>query len=386
MADPIKVLHVITGLGVGGAEWSLVKLLGALPREEFGARVVSLTSAQPLGENIRLLGYPVVALNRRPGSPDPRLVSGLVGQIRAFRPDILQTWMYHADLLGALAARLAGGIPVVWNIRHSITDLGELKWNTRMVVRLNARLSHRWPQKIICNAERSRQLHAGLGFAQDRMVVIPNGVDTDLFRPDPQARVQLRRELGLSESVVLIGLCARFDPQKDHRTFVRAAGILGRRHAEVHFVLWGKGVDQHNLALLEWILAEGLDDRIHLLGLRHDSHRIAAGLDLATMSSAYGDSFPNVVTEAMASEVPCVVTDVGDAGIIVGSTGKVVPPSDAPALAGALLELLQLPPAERARLGQAARRRAVSEFGIPGMAERYAAVYRDIIASVKGRT
>jgi glycosyltransferase involved in cell wall biosynthesis len=376
---PIRVAHVIAGLGVGGAEMSLLKLLTALDRDEFPAEVISLTGDAPLGERIRLLGIPVHALDLAPGRPDPRLVLRLAAQLRRSQPDLVQTWMYHADFIGGLAARLAGSPPVVWNVRHTFTNMDAFKPGTRLVVRLNAHLSRSLPARIVCNAEAGRASHAAIGYDAAKMVVIPNGFDLDAFRPDPQARRDVRRELGLGEGTPLVGLCARFHPDKDHHTFFRAAALLHARLPDVHFLLWGKGVDEDNPAISAWLDEGDLRGVARLLGPRDDSPRLAAALDVAALSSA-SEAFPTVVGEAMACEIPCAVTDVGDAADIVGETGRVVPPGDPAALAEAWQSLLALPAAERRALGQQARQRVFARFDLKQTAAAYARLYRDIIA------
>jgi glycosyltransferase involved in cell wall biosynthesis len=376
---PIRITHVITGLGVGGAEMSLLKLLTALDRDQFPATVVSLTGDAPLGERIRALGIPVTALNLTPGRPDPRLVLHLAACLRNNLPDILQTWMYHADLAGGLAARLTGSLPVIWNIRHTVTTLAAFKPGTRLVVRINAHLSHFLPKRIISNSESGRQSHAALGYAVDRMIVIPNGFDLESFQPNPQARRQIRKELGIRDETPLVGLCARFHPDKDHKTFFRAAGILMEQMPETHFLLWGKDVDENNSMIASCLGRGSLRKNIHLLGYRDDSPRLNAALDISTLSST-SEAFPSVVGEAMACEIPCAVTDVGDARVIVGDTGLVVPVGNPIALVEAWRSLLALPVMERAALGKRARQRIMEHYDLQKTTAEYAQLYRVIIA------
>jgi len=382
----MKVMHVITGLGTGGAQMALYRLLSRLDLQEFRSRVVSLADeeAEAIGDRIRALNVRVNTLGIRRGLPDPRLVTRLRTELLGFQPDLVQTWMYHADLVGGIAAKLAGSPPVVWNIRHSLARSSDVKRSTLLVAQANAAFSSWLPQRIVCCAAAALESHTALGYRREKMTVIPNGFDLEIFRPDKVARREVRTALGMEDDSPLIGMCARFDPQKDHHSFVRAAGALHRLFPFAHFILWGKGVDRDNPQLLDWIAAQGLGEYVHLLGLRGDTPRLNAALDIATLSAAYGEAFPNVIGEAMACGVPCVLTDVGDSAYIVGSTGRVVPPRHPEALASAWGEVLNLSREKRVELGWQARQRIADLFSLEKMASSYAELYRDLIGSAAG--
>lgn len=379
----MKILHVIAGLSMGGAQMMLYKLLAHADRTAFGAEVISLADVGPLDRKIRALGVPVRVLGMRPGVPNPLGVHRLVRWLRQDPPHLIQTWMYHADLIGGLAAKLAGGIPVAWNIRHTNLDPKGNKRSTLWTIRACAWLSRRLPARIVCCSESSRQVHAALGYAADEMIVIPNGFDLAAFRPDPVARWSVRQELGIPEEAPLIGLVGRFNAQKDHCTFVRAAARLHAERREVHFLLCGDGVTPENTELAEWIKESGIRDRCHLLGRREDTPRLTAALDIATTTSAYGEGFPNVIGEAMACGVPCVVTDVGDSALIVDDTGRVVPPRDPSALAEAWHALVRLGVEGRVQLGLAARHRIEEHFSLPVIVARYQRLYEELALGSK---
>jgi glycosyltransferase involved in cell wall biosynthesis len=380
-----RIIHIATGLGMGGAEMTLLNLLAHLDRDEFENEVISLSTDEPLGERIRTLGVPVHALGMKPSVPSPASFPHLIRILRRFRPNLIQTWMYHADLLGALAAPFAGNPPVVWNLRVTLTNIRELKPATRIVVRTNAFISHCIPKRIVCCAEAACEHHAAIGYDRPRMTVIPNGFDLRGFAPDPLARARLRVALGLSTDTLLIGMAARFHPQKDHHNFVQAAARLHADMPEVHFVLWGKDVDVQNAQLAALLDESGLRGVVHLLGLRTDVAALTAALDLATLTSAYGEAFPRVVGEAMACGVPCVATDVGDVASILGGSGRIVPTRDPEALAKVWAAVLQLASAERQALGAAGRTRVEENFRVEKMAAAYASLYRDIIAAKERR-
>jgi len=379
----ITIAHVITGLRKNGAETMLYKLLQQTDRSQFSVRVFTLLAPPgPLAERIQALGIPVDALGISRGVPNPMAIWHLAGALRDMRPDLVQTCMYHADLVGGLAAKLASiRLPVLWNIRQSTFDPDHSRRRTIGVARLCARLSSHLPHAIICCSETARRVHVDLGYDESKIQVIPNGFDPVAFHPDPEARTALRAELGLNADTPLIGVVARNDRQKDHQTFVAAAARLHTRMPNVHFVLCGNGVDQSNAELTGWVNGAGLSDRCHLLGERNDVARVTAALDLATLSSAYGEGFPNVLGEAMACEVPCVATDVGDSAHVVGDAGRIVPARDADALARAWGELLTAGNEERKALGQRARRRVIENFSISRVTHAYEAAYRSVVDS-----
>lgn len=371
--------HVITGLDTGGAETMLYRLLSHTDREAFEPRVVSMTGVGPVGEEIRGLGVPVESLGMRRGVPDPRGVLRLARYLRRDAPDVVQTWMYQADLVGGLATKLSvRPTPVAWGIHSTHLDPRKVKASKILTVRACALSSHLLPARIVCCSEASRVVHARMGYRTNGMLVIPNGVDLASFKHDPDARASVREELGVEAETRLVGLVARFDPQKDHETFIRAAALLRNRLPDVDFVLCGTGITWENRELVRWIDSAGVRARCHLLGRRSDTPRLTAALDVASSSSAYGEAWPLVVGEAMACAVPCAVTDVGDSALIVGDTGRVVPPKDPASLAAAWQDLLTLRPEQRTALGLAARRRVEERFGLPEAVKRYEALYEEL--------
>ena len=354
----------------------LFKLLAAADRDEFQYSVISLTHGGAVAERITDLGIPVENLGMRPGSPNPLGMLRLYRILRREKPDVLQTWLYHSDLLGLIAGRLARVPATTWNIRCSTTDDRYITGLSGQVVRLLAWLSAK-PDTIIVNSEAGRKIHEGLGYRPRRWDVIPNGFDLDRFRPDVKARTEICNKLGIPSDVPLIGLMARFDPLKDHTTFLRAAAKLLASTPDTHFVLVGAGVDGDNPELTGVIDALGISASVHLLGERPDAAKITAAFDIATCSST-GEGFPNIIGEAMACGVPVVTTDVGDARLIVGDTGIVVAVSNPDALAKGWQSVLDKKSDGIAEMGKRARARISELYDINGIAERYAAIYRGL--------
>ena len=370
----MKLMHLITDLETGGAEVVLSKLLAHMDRSRFQNSVVSMTNEGVLGGPLKTLGIPVFTLRMRPGMPHLLALWRFVRLLRKERPMLLQTWLYHADLLGLLAGKLARVPVIVWNVRCSDMDMRYYSKLSALVFRMVVALSS-VPQAVIVNSEAGRQFHERLGYTPRRWVYIPNGFDLARFCPDAKARGIFRRALSLPNNTILIGLVARFDPMKDHTNFLRAAHCLLKKDARVHFVLVGRGVDHNNQEMMHAIQGSGYEKHFHLLGEQKDMPLVFNALDLLCSSSAYGEGFSNAIGEAMACGVPCVVTDVGDSAHLVGDTGKVVSPKNPEALADAWQQLIALGEAERRECGMAARCRIEKNFSLPAMAARYEQFY-----------
>ena len=373
----IRLVFLTTGLQTGGAEAMLLKLLENIDRKRFEPYVITLISRGEIGSRIEKLGIPVYAMgmNRLGLSLFP--LARLFKTLRQIRPDIVQTWMYHADLLGGVVARLAGIKKVVWALRNSNLSPDLTKNSTIQVVKICAAISTWLPIQILSCSKRAGEIHAELGYCRDKIKIIPNGFDLGSFQSNSEARESVRKELGLPYDAFLVGLMARYDSQKNHAGFISAAAQVRRSMPCVHFLLAGTGVDKSNEMLVKLILEHDLKKHHHLLGRRTDMPRLMASLDILA-SSSYGEAFPNVLGEAMACGVPCVVTDVGDSAEIVGDTGRVVQSGDMEGLARHVQELLCMPEEARARLGQKARARVEANYEIGHVTRLYEEFYEHI--------
>lgn len=381
MKKTMNIFHIITGLADGGAEAVLYRL--CTHDAENRHVVVSMMDEGKYGPLLRAAGVAVHCLGMPRGRVTVRGLWRLWRLLRAERPTVVQTWMYHADLVGGVLARLAGVRAVCWGIRNSNLEPGKSRRATIWIARLDARLSRWVPAAIVCCAAQARDVHVRLGYAAEKFVIIPNGYDVGRFRPDAAARARLRAEWGVPDGVPLLGMVARFDPQKDHANLLAACARLQASGADFAAVLVGTGCDAGNAALVQQLAAAGLTQRVRLLGRRDDVPAVMAALDLHVLSSAYGEAFPNVLAEAMACGTPCVTTDVGDAAQIVGETGWVVPPRDAAALAegiAAALKEWRERPDEWAARRCAARERIVETFGLDRMVQAYRRVWGETVA------
>lgn len=374
-----RIVHLITGLDVGGAELMLLALLTQMtPEERAGHRVISLIPPGPVGEMIGKLGVPVDHLGMKPGRISLRGLLQLRGLLRSEPRWFLQGWMYHANLLATLTCLLAfRPRQHIWGIHHSLHQLAREKRLTRWIIRLSAMLSY-LPRAIIYVAQRSARQHEALGYSKATTRIIHNGYDPQRLQPDAQARARLCAEFRLDAAHPVIGHVARWDWTKDHATFIHA---LAQQPA-LQAVLIGKGVDAQNAQLVALLQQAGVADRVRLAGYRADVPQLMPGFDVYCLSSVT-ECFPNVVAEAMLCGVVCVVTDVGDAGLMVGDTGYVVPPGDARAMAQALGQAAshtqQGAAARHTQNGAAARQRIMDNFTISGMMQAYHALYAEIL-------
>jgi glycosyltransferase involved in cell wall biosynthesis len=374
---PAKILHLITGLETGGAEGTLARLVSGIDQARFASVVVSMTDLGSIGRQMIAAGIPLETLGIRRGAADPRGLLRLIRILRRHRPAILQTWLYHADLLGLAAARLGYAPHLLWNIRCTQSvGAGAVRGILRRCSRL--------PRAVIVNSLAGRRYHERLGYRPRRWEYVPNGFDTAAFKPEPAARRRLRSALGIDDDAVVIGLSARWHPMKDHATFFAAAARLATRHPQLVLVLAGAGIDDANRELAQTIARHGPLPPLKLLGERADMNALYPAFDIATLTSAFGEGFPNVLGEAMACGLPCVATDSGDAAAIIGPTGEVVPPGDASALAAAWERLATAGPEARRRRGAGARARIVEHYGLTAMVRRYEALYRDLFEADRG--
>lgn len=380
----MRIMHVITGLSTGGAETMLLKLLSAASGGMEHV-VVSLGDEGTIGPRIAALGVPVHCLRLRRNAPNPFRALSMLSLARRINPQLIQGWMYHGNLMASMAARAlrkdklqkkAHNVkpPMIWNIRQTVYDLRNERWLTARLIRLGARLSAR-PAAIIYNSQTSAGQHEALGYRAEKRVIIPNGFDCQVLRPDEAARKTVRAELGVSDDIVLVGLVARYHPMKDHAGFLRAAGVLAQSHPQAKFVLAGTGVSLKQPELAAAVRQNGLQDRVLLLGERTDIPRLNNAFDIACSASAWGEGFSNCIGEAMACGVPCAVTDVGDSAYLVGDSGLVARQREPNALANAIARLIDLGWAGRQELGTKARKRIETEFSLSAIVQRYEELY-----------
>ncbi|MGH6953747.1 MAG: glycosyltransferase, partial [Alphaproteobacteria bacterium] len=340
--------------------------LCATPRDGTTASVVSLAPGGTNRRRLQRAGLEVSDLGMLRPWPSVAAVTDLARRVRAIRPDVVQSWMYHADLMALAALRLVRRRhrpPLVWGVRCSDMDARQYGLRFRLLVGFCSRLS-RLPSAVVANSYAGRAVHQDLGFHPRRFEVIANGIDAAQFRPDAQARAEARAELGMAQDAIVLAHVARVDPMKDHATFLAALERLPR------VVALAIGKDTERLPALPNLLR---------LGQRGDMPRLLAASDIAVSSSAFGEGFSNAIAEGMAAGLPVVATDVGDARLIIAETGLVVPARDPERLAAAISRLAGEPPEALRARGTCARQRIEREFPLSRAAESFSHLYRELI-------
>lgn len=371
----MQVTHIITGLNNGGAEAVLYRLC----TNDTGAThtVISLMDMGKYGPMLEKAGITVHCLNMPQGKVTLSGLRKLYTLLKKAKPDAVQTWMYHADLIGGVIAKLAGVKKVFWGIHHSNLEPDKSKRSTIAIAKLCARLSKRVPMGIVCCADEALAVHAAIGYDKRKISVIYNGYSLDQFNINSDSGNAVKQELNIAHAPLVLGLVGRFDPQKDHANLLNALALLKEKHKDFACLLVGADINPDNTELYGQIKRLGLLEHVRLLDQRSDIPAVMNALDVHVLSSTT-EGFPNVVAEAMACGTPCVTTDVGDAALIVGDTGWVVPPSNPEqlfeAITKALNEKQTNADAWNARQ-QAARQRIEDNFSIETMVGKYHRVW-----------
>ncbi|MCU0956020.1 MAG: glycosyltransferase [Hydrogenophaga sp.] len=371
----MRVLHVITALGVGGAENMLLKLLRANSLTSIEQHVVALLPGGGLASAVAEASRTLRELDLLGPLALPRGLAQLASHARNLAPELVQGWMYHGNLGAWVAASAvpARHVPLVWGVRQSLPTLKGENAFARTAIHLNRMLSGQ-PDVILFNSNTSLAQHRARGFHTQRARVLPNGFDTLRFSPDAAARDRLRRAWGIPEEAVVFGLVARWHPVKNHAGFLQAARQLRLEHPQAHLVLAGTGVDASQPLLAQALRDPALTGALHLLGEQRDIAALMSALDVC-VSSSHAEAFSNTLGEAMACALPCVATDVGDSAQVLGGTGLLVPPGDTAALAAAMARLAGRRPedrAERAARGARARAHVLAHYALESVAQQHA--------------
>lgn len=375
----IKILHLITGLNVGGAEMALSRLVSGMDKEKYNTCVVSMIKPGPVGDLITKSGIAIYSLDIPQGKISLNGFLKFIKILHQFQPDILQTWLYHADLLGLIAGKLTGVRSILWNIRCSAMDIKESPLMSKVVTKICAILSP-IPNAIIANSKTGIKDHQNLGYRPREWFLIPNGIDTSVFKPESTYRAIIRREFGLNEKNIVVGLVGRLHLQKDHPNFLHAASIIHKDNKDIIFFIVGDGPDNYKNELLKLANSLSIEKNIIWAGSRHDMPQIYNCFDCLVLSSAYGEGFPNVIAEGMASGIPCISTNIGDASEIVETMGTIIPPGNPKILADSILELLHKSEEEKKQISLLSRLSIIEKYELAKMINIYSSYYEYIFS------
>ncbi|MDH3786626.1 MAG: glycosyltransferase, partial [Acidobacteriota bacterium] len=328
----MKLTLFTRSLERGGAERQLVTLAAELAARNHDVEVLTMYDGGALAEELHRLSIPCVSLGKRSRWHLLGLYAGLIKHLRQRSPDAILSYLVAPNILAALSRPFVPRTRLVQGLRASNMDFrfygGFEEWTFQLGRRLASAAD-----RIIVNSRSGVTFHASQGFPVNRLVCIPNGIDAGRYRFDPQGRVRVRDEWGIDTGTPLVGIVARLDPMKDHLTFLGAASRLIETHPQARFVIVGDGPADYVVRLKASPDALGLADRVQFVGSRDDMASVYSALDVGTLSSRFGEGFPNSVAEGLACELPTVVTDVGDAAWIVDRDDRVVPPESPAALA-----------------------------------------------------
>lgn len=371
--EKITVVHIITGLGLGGAERMLSNLVTSMDRNRFENVIISLKDMGYWGAILQQQGITVHTLNMQPSVFSILKLYKLYSLLRKYRPHCVQAWMYHANIVALLVGKAAGVRNIYWNIRCSVTEISNYRFTTTLMFKGGGLLA-KYPQRVINNSRESIRDHGANGYCKAKWLYIPNGFDTQSFVPNQAVRTSFLQQHELPTDAVIIGIIARYDPMKDHATFLKAAAILAKNNPKVYFVCAGRGLNKHNIEISNLLEANILQDRVLLLDEVSNVQQLLPVLDYLTQTSI-GEGFPNVVAEAMSCGIECFVTDVGESVEIIGSTGFKIPLRDPAAVAQAWSNAIARDAKQITDGRDAARQRIVDYYGLQKISEIYSDCY-----------
>ncbi len=368
----MRVVHIITGLGDGGAEHTLFKIC---KYDNINRHIViSLKGPGKYFLLLNKLGIKVYCINVKFFSIHKFFY--LIKLLKSLKPDVVQTWLVHADFIGGIAARLAGIKNIIWNIRYSNFEIGKAKLTTILIIKILAKLSFLIPQLIIINSRRAKKIFIIEGYDKKKLEFIPNGFDLSILKPNKFQKKIFKKKIKIKKLVPLIGNVARYDKKKDHLNLLRALSLIKSKKIDFFCVLVGFNIDKNNISLISEVKRLKLSNNVKLLGQKDNIFQVMNGLDIFVQSSSFGEGFPNVIAESMACGTPCVVTDVGDSAFIVGKTGWIVPPNNSNKLAKEIEKSLnELTAKNWNKKQKIARLRIKKNFDINKMVKSYNSVW-----------
>jgi len=367
-------MHVITSLHVGGAEMMLKKLVTTRKDRGIEDIVVCLTDKGNIGDDLEEKGTLVYYLRIESITSLIKGFIRLFSLIKKHNPAVVQTWLYHSDFIGGLAAKLLGK-KVIWNIRQTKFSSTSKSFLTIVIMRICALLSYVIPNAIICAAEASRLSHIRFGYQKRKFVVIPNGfVKSDLKVTAEQIQ-EMKQDYRITKNQIVIGTVGRFHIDKDYNNLIKASALLVKKYNHLLFLMVGNNLDNRNQDLVKMLKMRGLYDNYRLIGKVNNTVQFYSLMDIFCLPSAV-EGFPNVLGEAMLMGIPCVATNVGDVTNIIDKCGIIVESGNSEQLADAMEMLIVQATEYRSDLGQMGKKRIETLFMLPEVVNRYSNLYK----------
>ena len=363
------VTHIITGLESGGAERFLFNFLTTNLKGKIKNNVISLMSEGYYGPLFKKKKIPLKCLNMKRGEINFQSLKNLKKILENQKPDIIQGWMYHGNVAAMIGAFMLKKKPKLsWNIRLSLEAFSQMKFNTRLAIKLGAIFSKK-PDAIIYNSLRSLSQHHKIGFSMNNDFYIPNGFDINKWHPSNKMKSRIRNLLKISKKTKVIGYVGRGEDQKDLPNLFKAFDIVKKKNLDIILVAVGKNLKKYAIDT----------DRIIFLGLRSDVQNLMKSFDIFCLSSK-AEGFPNVIGEAMLSGLPCITTDVGDAKEIVGNTGWVIPANNPLLLANCIDKVIKIKPEKLKKYSKYARQKIISKYDINHIKNEYISLYHSLLS------
>ena len=362
----MKILHIINGLGDGGAEHTLFKIC---KYDNLNKHIViSFKESGKYFALLRKLNIKVYSLNANFFSINKFFF--LIKLIRSLKPDIVQTWLVHADFIGGIAARLAGINNVLWNIRYSNIDINRAKIITNLILNILTKLSYFIPKSIIINSKVAKKIYEKKGYDKKKLKYIPNGYDVSSFKVDKKAKKNFQKKIKYKKKIPLIGYVARYDLLKDHMNLLHALSLIRLNGFKFYCVLVGTNINKNKILIKE-VKKLKLSKHVKLIGPMKNISIVMTLLDIHIQSSK-SEGFPNVLAESMAHKTPCIATNVGDSSYIIGKTGWLVSPNNSIELAKVIeIAFKEIGTKNWTKKCNMAKERIMKKFNINNMIKNY---------------
>lgn len=371
----MKVVHIIIALNIGGAELMLKRLvLNSQKQGQFDHSVIALTDIEVTGKELQEEGIEVYSLGMESLSSVPRTLYRLRKLLKELQPDVVQTWMYHADFLGGLAAKSLNVKNIIWGIRTTDVSQGPSELTVHLS-KVCAKLSYYIPDIIVSAAHVSKAHHVSIGYDESKIVVIPNGFDVEALSSTEEDRLAIRKQADLTADDTVIGSMGRFNPVKNQKLFVEVAADLLKDFPDLKFMMVGRDNTTENEELMSWINHYGILDSFRLLGQRKsaDVPKYLKAMDILCMHSRT-EGFPNVVGEAILSDTTCVATNVGDIGVLLDDE-SIAKSNDAQGLSEIIRKYLNYPEEKILDKNKQNKERVIENYSLEVIVERFHSLY-----------